>query len=80
MTVSSVFYVNSIMAPGDSVKGQACYTMTMTLGNVLGAIAAGRILDNLGVSAMLACGTACALVGAGILLLFTQRPMVSKMA
>lgn len=73
MTVSSVFYVNSIMAPGDSVKGQACYTMTMTLGNVLGAIAAGRILDSLGVPAMLACGTACALVGAGIVLVFTQK-------
>ena len=73
ITVSSVFYVNSIMAPGDAVKGQACYTMTMTLGNVLGAIAAGQILDTLGVQPMLLAATLCALVGAGIMLLCTQE-------
>ena len=73
MTVSSVFYINSIMEPRDSVKGQACYTTSMTLGNVLGAILAGRILDVLGVPAMLVFGTVCALVGAVIVLVFTQK-------
>lgn len=73
MTVSSVFYINAIMAPEDSVKGQACFTMSMTLGNVVGAIAAGRILDALGVQAMLAFGTASALAGAVIVLIFAQR-------
>lgn len=73
MTVSAVFYINAIMAPEDSVKGQACYTMTMTLGNVLGAIVAGRILDKLGVQAMLVFGTVSALAGAVIVLVFTQR-------
>ncbi len=73
MTVSAVFYINAIMAPEDSVKGQAFYTMSMTLGNVLGAIVAGRILDALGVQAMLVFGTVSALVGAVIVLVFTQR-------
>ena len=73
MTVSSVFYINSIMAPQDSVKGQACYTTSMTLGNVVGAILAGRILDVLGVPAMLVFGTVCALIGAVIVLVFTQK-------
>lgn len=73
MTVSSVFYINSIMEPRDSVKGQACYTTSMTLGNVLGAILAGRILDVLGVPAMLVFGTVCALAGAVIVLVFTQK-------
>lgn len=73
MTVSSVFYINAIMAPEDSVKGQACFTMSMTLGNVVGAIAAGRILDAFGVQAMLAFGTASALAGAVIVLIFAQR-------
>lgn len=73
LTISAVFYVNSIMAPGDRVKGQACYTMTMTLGNVIGAAAAGRILDELGVPAMLTFGTACALLGAAMMLLFTEK-------
>ncbi len=73
MTVSSVFYINSIMVPGDSVKGQACYTTAMTLGNVLGAIAAGQILDTLGVPSMLLAATLCALLGAVIVLLCTQK-------
>lgn len=73
MTVSSVFYINSIMEPRDSVKGQACYTTSMTLGNVVGAILAGRILDVLGVPAMLLFGTVCALIGAVIVLVFTQK-------
>ena len=76
MTVSAVFYINAIMAPEDSVKGQAFYTMSMTLGNVLGAIVAGRILDALGVQAMLVFGTVSALVGAVIVLVFTQRTKV----
>ena len=76
MTVSAVFYINAIMAPEDSVKGQAFYTMSMTLGNVLGAIVAGRILDDLGVQAMLVFGTVSALVGAVIVLVFTQRTKV----
>ena len=73
MTVSAVFYINAIMAPGDGVKGQACYTVSMTLGNVVGAVIAGRILDRLGVSAMLIFGTLSALAGAVIVLLFSQR-------
>ena len=76
MTVSAVFYINAIMAPEDSVKGQAFYTMSMTLGNVLGAIVAGRILDRMGVQAMLIFGTVSALVGAVIVLVFTQRTKV----
>lgn len=73
MTVSAVFYINAIMAPEDSVKGQACYTVSLTLGNVVGAIAAGRILDKMGVQAMLVFGTVSALLGAAIVLAFAQR-------
>lgn len=73
ITVSSVFYINAIMAPEDTVKGQTYYTASMTLGNVIGAIAAGGILDALGVQAMLIFGTACAAVGAVFLLVFSQK-------
>lgn len=73
ITVSAVFYINAIMDPADSVKGQAYYTVSLTLGNVVGAVAAGRVLDALGVQAMLVFGTVCALVGAVILLVFSQR-------
>ena len=73
MTVSAVFYINAIMAPEDTVKGQACYTVSMTLGNVVGAVVAGYILDALGVQAMLVFGTLSAFLGALIVLLFAQR-------
>lgn len=73
MTVSAVFYINAIMEPLDSVKGQACYTVSLTLGNVVGAVAAGWILEKMGVTAMLVFGTVSALLGAGIVLAFTQR-------
>ena len=73
MTVSAVFYINAIMEPLDAVKGQACYTVSLTLGNVVGAVIAGWILEKIGVTAMLAFGTVSALLGAVIVLVFTQR-------
>ena len=73
MTVSAVFYINAIMAPGDGVKGQACYTVALTLGNVIGATIAGRILDRSGVQAMLMFGTVSSLMGAVIVMAFAQR-------
>lgn len=76
MTVSAVFYINAIMAPGDGVKGQACYTVALTLGNVIGATIAGGILDRSGVQAMLMFGTVSSLVGAVIVMAFAQRTKV----
>lgn len=76
MTVSAVFYINAIVAPEDSVKGQACFTVSLTLGNVVGAMIAGRILDKMGVQAMLVFGTVSALIGAVIVLVFSQRTKV----
>ena len=76
MTVSAVFYINAIMAPADSVKGQACYTVSLTLGNVVGAVAAGWILERMGVTAMLVFGTVSAFLGAVLVLAFAQRTEV----
>lgn len=73
ITVSSVYYINSIMEPEDAVKGQAYYTVTLTLGNVIGSAVGGVLLDHLGVNAMMLFGTACAAVGAVFLLVFSQR-------
>lgn len=52
-TVSSVYYVNSIMDKQDAIKGQACMTMAFTLGNVVSALFGGPILDHIGVTAVL---------------------------
>ena len=74
ISVSSVYYVNSIMEPEDAIKGQAYITMTYTLGSVLGAVLGGTLLDHAGVNAMLITGTIAALVGAVLLLFASERP------
>lgn len=73
LSVSSVYYINAIMRKGDAVKGQAYYNVSLTMGNVLGAFVCGRILDMLGVNAMLVFGTVCAILGALIVFIFAQK-------
>ncbi len=68
ITVSSVYYVNSVMEEQDAIKGQAYMTMTYTLGSVLGALIGGTLIDKAGVEAMLLFGTVSAFVGMGIIL------------
>lgn len=73
ISVSSIFYINQIMAQEDGVKGQAYYTMTYTIGSVLGAIIGGQLIDSFGVQTMLTFATASAALGTGIVLKFTGR-------
>ena len=72
-TVSSVYYVNSIMEEQDAIKGQAYMTMTNSLGSVLGALIGGGLLDAAGTTAMLIFATAAAAVGMTIVLLTVGR-------
>lgn len=74
ISVSSVYYVNSIMEPQDVIKGQAYFTMTYTIGTVLGALLGGWLIDLAGVSAMLIFGTAAASIGAVLMLFATEKP------
>lgn len=68
ITVSSVYYVNSVMEEQDAIKGQAYMTMTYTLGSVLGALIGGALIDRAGVDAMLAFAAAAAFLGMAIVL------------
>jgi PPP family 3-phenylpropionic acid transporter len=74
ITVSSVYYVNSIMEEQDAIKGQAYMTMTYTLGSVLGALIGGSLIDLAGVNAMLIFATISSGIGMLIVLLAAQRP------
>lgn len=69
LSVSSVYYISEAMAPSDKVKGQAFFTAVFTLGNVLGNLTAGFLLDHGGVFAMLLCGSVVSAIGAALLLL-----------
>ncbi len=74
LSVSSVYYISETMAPPDKVKGQAFFTAVFTLGNVLGNLTAGLLLDHGGVFSMLLCGSVVSATGAALLLLSGRLP------
>lgn len=74
MTVSSVYYVNSIMDTRDAIKGQAYMTMTYTLACVIGALLGGTLIDHSGVNSMLLFATGSGIAGMLIMLFVTERP------
>ena len=73
IAVASVYYVNAIMEPQDAVKGQAYFTMAYTLANVFGASLGGRMIDCLGINAMLLLGVALAALGTAVNLVFAEK-------
>lgn len=73
LSVCSAYYIKLIMEPEDAVKGQAYYTVSITVGNVLGAMLGGWLIDHLGVSAMLTAGTLIGLTGSVIILFSAQK-------
>lgn len=72
LTVSSVYYINSIMEEADKVKGQAYMTMTYSIASIAGAALGGVMLDLAGVNEMLFVATICAMAGS-IVVLFSIR-------
>lgn len=73
ITMASVYYVNSITEPEDAVKGQAWFTTAYTLANVAGAVLGGRMIDVLGIPAMLVFGIVCAALGTIVVCLFVEK-------
>ena len=73
IAIASVYYVNAIMEPQDAVKGQAYFTAAYTLANVLAAPLGGRLIDTLGVNAMLMLGALCAALGTAVNLVFAEE-------
>lgn len=52
MMPAMVYYVDEIMSPGEAVKGQALFTMMMTLSTIFSSLAGGWIIDAFGVDAL----------------------------
>lgn len=71
---ASVFYVNEIMAPEDTVKGQSLMVGAGTLAGVFASLLGGVILDRAGVFAMLIVQAVFAAAGAFLLVVFTREP------
>lgn len=66
-SVASVYYVNEVVALSDRVQGQAYFSMTNTVGIVLGSLVGGLLLDYAGVSALMAFSTLTGFLGMVIL-------------
>lgn len=66
MAVSIVYYVNDLVDVEDTAQGQACSGMALTIGNVLGNLVGGRVIDSLGINALLVAGSIAAIIGSAI--------------
>lgn len=66
MAISIVYYVNELVDETDSAQGQAYAGSTLTLGNVIGNLFGGRIIDALGINMLLTIGLISALIGTAI--------------
>ena len=60
---ASAYYVSTVMADDDQVKGQAYFTSAITIGGVFSNLVSGVILDRLGIKHMLVTGSAVCLLG-----------------
>ena len=71
---ASVYYVNEIMQEKDRVKGQTLITGAITLGNFIGSVIGGWLLDLSGVPLLLTFGAAGAVTGCALLIYAVRKP------
>ena len=68
-----VAFTDEIMRRGEAVKGQACYTMMITVSSIIASIAGGVLLDTAGAKMMLLVATILTGVGAATVVLLVGR-------
>lgn len=68
-----VDFINSIMNRGEAVRGQAVYTIMVTVGTVLSSIVGGRILDSYSVKVFLGLATILTAIGMVVLIFFSRK-------
>lgn len=72
-TAAIVYYVSAVLGRCDQVKGQALVTVGITVGNILGSLSGGYILQYFNVSAMLWLSTLLCVIGMVFFLLGAQN-------
>ena len=68
-----VGFIDNIMDRREAVRGQAVFTMAMTIGQVLGMVIGGRILDLWSVHTLLVLSTVLTAVAAALFVLVIKR-------
>ncbi|MCI8318128.1 MAG: MFS transporter [Lachnospiraceae bacterium] len=73
LAVAPVYYANQTVREEDAIKGQAYMAITCTLGSVFASFLGGSLIDMAGVNVMVGIATAAGLLGAAIIVLFTEK-------
>ena len=68
-----VQYIGESMSKGEAVKGQALFTIMMTVAGVLANLTGGLILDSIGVRMLLLICLITVLIGAAVIVLMADR-------
>lgn len=68
-----VHFTNKIMSKGEAVKGQALFTIMITVSTVFASAAGGYILDSLGAKPLLLLGTILSFIGFVIVLILVDK-------
>ncbi|MCI5697817.1 MAG: MFS transporter [Clostridiales bacterium] len=68
-----IHFTDQVMEPGESVKGQALFTIMMALSTVVASVLGGYIIDFMGVKALLLVSVAMSVVGAVILFCYIGK-------
>lgn len=73
-----VHYIDEIMNKGEAVKGQALYTMMITVSSVIGSLFGGVILDISGARMLTLCSTVIAAIGTIIVIGLVDKVKAGK--
>lgn len=73
MCIGLVYYVNEMIPDTDRAKGQTYTGMTLTVANVIGGVTGGKVIDDLGIRALLIMGIAVCAVGCILLFMATRK-------
>ncbi len=78
MFPAMVGFIDSIMSKGEAVRGQAVFTAAITVGNVLGCVFGGRILDVSTAKTLLFISSAITVTGAVIICFIVNKIKSTK--
>lgn len=68
-----VNFIDHIMGKGEALRGQAVFTVALTLGNVIGSVAGGMILDQYSSHTLLLAGSVVSAAGSVLIISLVHR-------
>lgn len=68
-----VNFIDHIMGKGEALRGQAVFTVALTLGNVIGSVAGGMILDQYSSHMLLLAGSVVSAAGSVLIISLVHR-------